>query len=42
MAAWRNFDLNGFILRDASLRDASLDEVPDPHGEERAFARLEL
>jgi hypothetical protein len=55
----RNFDLNGFILRDASLCDAPQDEVfethrfamllrifflvevPDPHGEERGFARLE-
>ena len=33
--------VNGFILRDASLRDAPQDEVSDPHGEERAFARLE-
>jgi hypothetical protein len=38
---------SGFILRDASLRDAPQDEVffPDevlaPHGEERGFARLE-
>ena len=43
----RNSHLNGFILRDASLRAAPrdevsfLDEVPDPHGEERVFARLE-
>src|ERR1700722_13830217 len=28
------------ILRDASLRDAPQDEVSDPHGEERVFARL--
>ena len=31
----------GLILRDASLRHAPQDEVSDPHGEERAFARLE-
>jgi len=38
---WSIFHLNGFILRDASLRDAPQDEVSDPHGEECAFARLE-
>jgi hypothetical protein len=27
MTAWRNFDLNGFILRDASLRAAPQDEA---------------
>jgi hypothetical protein len=38
---WRNFRFNGFILRDSSLRDAAhQDEVSDPHGEERVFARL--
>jgi hypothetical protein len=44
---WASGRGNGFILRDASLRDAPqgevffLDEVLDPHGEARAFARLE-
>jgi hypothetical protein len=37
----RNFHLHGFILRDASLRDAPQDEDSNPHGEERGFARLE-
>jgi hypothetical protein len=42
-----NHETRGFILRDASLRDAPqdkvsfMDEVPDPHGEERVFACLE-
>jgi hypothetical protein len=39
--SWSNFHLHGFILRDASLRDAPQDEVSDPHGEERGCARLE-
>jgi hypothetical protein len=36
-----NFHFNGFILRDARLWRAPQDEVSDPHGEERVFARLE-
>jgi len=36
----RIFRFWGFILRDASLRDAPQDEVSNPHGEERK-ARLE-
>ena len=35
-----NFHFNGFI-RDARLWRAPQDEVSDPHGEERVFARLE-
>src|SRR6202044_70701 len=31
----------GSTPRDASLRDAPQDEVSDPHGRERVFARLE-
>ena len=38
-SGYRNFHFNGFILRDASLRDAPQDEVSDPHGEEPAVAR---
>ena len=41
-SGYRNFHFNGFILRDASLRDAPQDEVSDPHGEEHDNAvRLE-
>ena len=38
--SYYNSDLTGFILRDASLRDAPQGEVCNPHGEERE-ARLE-
>ena len=44
-AAVTRLGIDGFILRDASLRDApldevwSLDEVLDPHGEEPRLAR---
>ena len=38
----RIFRFWGFILRDASLRDAPQDEVSNPHGEEREAHRFRM